>query len=124
MYHYCSCKGQNRYLVLVEELVKLFWSNCWQNPQVTLAVHYFPHNSDHHYYKHFHSYCKMHIYHLKILLTISLGFQLNFFSFSPGLNFSLVLFQLFFFMPFKKKRNSFTTIRQFSMYSLYLYLYP
>ena len=46
-------------------------SNYWQNPKITAAVHYFHYNSHHHYhYYHFHYHCKMHLYHLNILLTI------------------------------------------------------
>ena len=46
-------------------------SNYWQNPKITAAVHYFHYNSHHHYhYYHFHYHCKMHLYRLKILLTI------------------------------------------------------
>ena len=46
-------------------------SNYWQNPKITATVHYFHYNSHHHYhYYHFHYHCKMHLYHLKILLTI------------------------------------------------------
>ena len=41
MFHYSACRGQNRSLVFVEELVKLFCSNYRQNPQITAAVHYF-----------------------------------------------------------------------------------
>ena len=141
----------------MEELVKPFCSNYWQNPQITAAVHYFQRhppkmfckkrcsqkkfanfigkylcwnqflracsfikkksqhrcysvkfakflktpilknicerlllyfhfNSHHHFhYHHFHSHCKMHLYRLRILLTIPLYsnmipglFQLNF----------------------------------------------
>ena len=46
-------------------------SNFWQNPKITATVHYFHYNSHHHYhYYHFHYHCKMHLYRLKILLTI------------------------------------------------------
>ena len=46
-------------------------SNYWQNPQITATVHYFHYNSHHHYhYYHFYYHCKMHLYRLKILLTI------------------------------------------------------
>ena len=46
-------------------------SNYWQNPKITATVHYFHYNSHHHYhYYHFHYHCKMHLYRLKILLTI------------------------------------------------------
>ena len=45
-------------LVLVEELVKIFCSNYWQNPHITVAVNYFHYNSHHHYhYHHFHYHC-------------------------------------------------------------------
>ena len=50
--------------------MKLFCSNYWQNPPITATVHYFHYNSHHHY--HFHYHCKMHLYCLKILLTIPL----------------------------------------------------
>ena len=47
------------------------FSNYWQKPKITATVHYFHYNSHHHYhYYHFHYHCKMHLYHLKILLTI------------------------------------------------------
>ena len=39
--HYSACRWQNCQLVLVEKLVKLFYSNCWQNPQITAAAYYF-----------------------------------------------------------------------------------
>ena len=46
-------------------------SNYQQNPKVTATVHYFHYNShDHYHYYHFHYHCKMHLYCLKILLTI------------------------------------------------------
>ena len=85
VFHYSACIRQNRWLVLVEELVKLFCSNYWQNPEITAAVHYFHYNSHLHYhYRHFHYHCKMHLYCLRILLTVTLDcdiilclFQLN-----------------------------------------------
>ena len=47
------------------------FSNYWQKPKITATVHYFHYNSHHHYhYYHFHYHYKMHLYHLKILLTI------------------------------------------------------
>ena len=61
------------------ELVTLFCSNYWQNSPITAAVHYF------HYKSH-----KMHLYCLKLLLTILLGdmmphlFQLHFVFFLLG----------------------------------------
>ena len=41
MFRCSACRRQNRYLVLVEELVKQFCSIYWQNPQITAAVLYF-----------------------------------------------------------------------------------
>ena len=67
--------GICRIFVFVEELVKLFCSNYWQNPLVTAFFHYFHCNSHHHY--HFHNHCKMQLYCLKILPTIPCLFQLN-----------------------------------------------
>ena len=50
---------------------EIILSNYWQNPQITATVHYFHYNSHHHYhYYHFYYHCKMHLYRLKILLTI------------------------------------------------------
>ena len=46
-------------------------SNYWKNPKTTATIHYFYYNSHHHYhYYHFYCHCKMHLYRLKILLTI------------------------------------------------------
>ena len=46
-------------------------SNYLQNPKITATVNYFHYNSHHHYhYYHFHYHCKMHLYRLKIQLTI------------------------------------------------------
>ena len=70
VYHYSACRRQNRYLVPVGELVKLFYGNYWQNPKTTAAVHYFHYNYHHHHYHYFHYNWKMHLYRLKILLTI------------------------------------------------------
>ena len=41
VFQYSACRRQNHLLVLVEELVKLFCSNYFQNSQITAAVHYF-----------------------------------------------------------------------------------
>ena len=50
VFHYSACRRQNRSLVLVEELVKLFCNNYWQNPLETAAVNYFHYNSHYHYH--------------------------------------------------------------------------
>ena len=70
VFYYSACRWQNRLLVSVEELVKLFCSNYWNNPSITAAVYYFCYNSHHHY--HFDYHCKMHLNRLKVFLTISL----------------------------------------------------
>ena len=97
-------------------MVKLFYCNYWQKPPVTAAVHYFHYNSHHRY--RFHHHCKIHLYWLKIILTIPLcnmipfQFQLNFCLLFIGMYFSPVLFQAFsFFTTSKRAQNSFTTIR-------------
>ena len=41
MFHYSAYRRKNHSLILVEEVVKLFWCNYWQNAQITAAVHYF-----------------------------------------------------------------------------------
>ena len=115
MFHCSACRRQNCYLVLIEELVRLFCSNYWQNPPVTAGDHYFHYNYHHHYhYQHFHYHCKMHLYHLKILLTIPFFFDPLFVSAElclfPALYFFLVLFQAFF-TTSKRTQNSFTAIR-------------
>ena len=86
-------------------------SNYWQNPKITATVHYFHYNSHHHYhYYHFHYHCKMHLYHLKILLTILLIviwsrlFQLNFVFFLPVCIF-LMSYTFRFFTPSKRSQN-------------------
>ena len=103
----------------VEELVKLFCCNYWQNPAVTAAVHYVHYNSHHHY--HFHYDRKMHLCCLKILLIVPLCnipvclsyilssfYQLNFiFLFK----FCLLIPIFSFFTPSKRTQNSITTIR-------------
>ena len=38
VFHYSACRRQNCKLVLVEELVRLFCSNYWQNPSVAVLV--------------------------------------------------------------------------------------
>ena len=46
-------------------------SNYRRNPKINATVHYFHYNPHHHYrYYHFYYHCKMHLYRLKILLTI------------------------------------------------------
>ena len=51
--------------------MELFCGNFWQNPKITAVVHYCHYNSHRHYhYHHFHYPWKMHLYRLKILLTI------------------------------------------------------
>ena len=101
----------NCQLIFIEELVKLFCSNYGQNPTVTGAAPYFHYNSYHHY--HFYYHCKMHLYRLKILLTILLCnmipcmFRLNFVFILPA-----SLFPSFsFFTPSKRTQNWLTTIR-------------
>ena len=83
-------------------------SNYWQNPKITAAVHCFHYNSHHHYhYYHFHYHCKMHLYHLKILLTIlfivkwSRLFQQHFVFFSLVCIFLLLYYTFPFLCPVK-----------------------
>ena len=96
---------------------------------------YFHYNSYHHYHHHlFHYYCKMHLYHLRILLTILLDCKMipcfvsaKFCLLSSGIYFSVVLFQWFsFFTPSKRTQNSLTTSKQIYTYLLvpiYTYLF-
>ena len=105
--------------------MKQFCNNCWQNPPVTAAVHYF-----HHY--HFHYHYKMDLYCLKIILTITRCnmipclFQLNFVFLLPAYIFSLVLFEAFRFLRLVKGlRVLFTTIRHILdvLFILIIYIY-
>ena len=110
VFHYSAWIRQNRLLVLVQELVKLFCSNYWKNSPEFAAVYYFHYNSHHHY----HNHCKMHLYCLKVLLTSPLYcnmipclFKRNFVFFFAGIYFSLVLLQAFRFLrPVKGLRIS------------------
>ena len=90
-------------------------SNYWQNPKITATVHYFHYNSHHHYhYYHFHYHCKMHLYRLKILLTIVFIaynmipclFQLNFVFFLLVCFFLLSYYTFRFLRPVKRVRIS------------------
>ena len=62
--------------------------------QLLLYFHYNPHQ--HYRYHHFHYHCKMHLYHLRILLTIPL--DCNMFPGCSDIYLSLVLFQTFCFL--------------------------
>ena len=92
-----------------------------------LLLH-FHYNSHHHY---FHYYCKMHLYRLRIRLTIPLDcniylclFQLNFVFFLPIYIFSLILFQTFHFLrPVSGLRIFLRPLDKFEMFFLYLCLY-
>ena len=92
---------------------------------------YFHYNSHHHYHHyHFHYHCKMHLYHLRILLLIPLHcnmipclFQLNFVSFFRHIFFSSVISSFSFNMSSKRTQNSIMTSRQIQLFSLQLYLY-
>ena len=94
--------------------MKLFCSNYWQNPLVTATVHYFRYNSHHHY--HFHYHCKMHLYCLKILLTIPLCNMIPCLLYRHIFFFSLIPSFLIF-TPSKRIQNWFTTIRQTSNFT-------
>ena len=105
--------------------MKLFCNNYWQNPKITATVHYFHFNSHCHYhYHHFHYHWKMHLYHLKILLTIlfiviwsPICFNLSSFT---STYFSLVLFQAFHFLcPVKGLRIS---LQPSDILDVFLYL--
>ena len=89
--------------------MKLFCRNNWQNPPVTAAVYYFHYNSHHYYHSHYH--CTMHLYCLKILLTIPLRnmipclFELNFVFFIRA-------YSSFSFSTLSKRtQNLFATVR-------------
>ena len=94
--------------------MKLFCSNYWQNPLVTATVHYFRYNSHHHY--HFHYHCKMHLYCLKILLTIPLCNMIPCLLYRHIFFFSLIPSFSFFTLS-KRIQNWFTTIRQTSNFT-------
>ena len=96
------CRQQNRLLVFIEELVKLFCNSYWQNTPVTATVHYFHYNSHHH--------CKMHLDCLKILLTIPLCNMIPCLLHRHIFFFSLIPSFLLF-TPSKRAQNLFTTIR-------------
>ena len=93
--------------------------NYWQNPKITVTVHYFLYNSHHHYhYYHFHYHCKMHLYRLKILLTIlfviiwsPVCFNRILSSFYWYVLFLLSYYAFRLFTPNKSRQNYFTTIR-------------
>ena len=86
-----ACRRQNCELVFVEELMKLFCSNYWQNTQITAAVYYFRYNFHQNYhYHHFQCHCQMQLYRRRILLMILYDsnmiprlFQVNFVFFLP-----------------------------------------
>ena len=109
---------------------EIILSNYWQNSKITAStVHYSHYNSHHHYhyhyYHHFHYHCKMHLYHLKFLLTI-----LFILLWSPAFNWILSSFYcyvfffyiiLFIFLhPVKGVRISLWLSDTFQMFSLYL----
>ena len=87
--------------------IPILKNNC---ERLLLFFHY---NSHHHFhYDHFHYYCKMHLYRLRILITISLDcnmvpclFQLNFVFFLRHIFFSSRIPSfLFFLCPVKGLR--------------------
>ena len=92
-------------------------------------LQYFLYNSHHHFdYYHFHYHCKMHLYHLRILLTIPLDcsmipslFHLNFVFFLPVYIFLQSYSKLFHFLrPVKGLRIRLRTPENFQMLSLQL----
>ena len=89
------------------------------------------HNNSHcHYHHHhFHYHCKMHLYHLSILLPIPLDCNIipsvSAKFLSSVIYFYLVLFQAFRFLcPVKELRIRLWPADQFLMFSLYLYFVP
>ena len=107
-------------------------SNYWQNPQLAAAVHYFHYKSHHHYHcHHFHCYCKIHLYCIRIILTVPLDcniipflFLLNFVCFLPTYIFLQSYSKLYVFAPSERTQNSLTTIRHiFEFFFIYTYNY-
>ena len=101
-------------------------SNYLQNSKITATVHYFHYNSHHHYhYYHFHYHPKMHLYHLKILLTIFFIVKWSPVCFNWILSFYWYVFFfyyiiLFIFLgPVKGVRISLRPSDIFCMFSLY-----
>ena len=117
---------------IVEELVILFCSNYWQNPQIASAVHYFNYKSHHHYQcHHFHCHCKIHLHCLRILLTIPLNcnmiprlFPLNFVCFLPKCIFLQSYSRLYTFLrPVKGLRIRLRPSDIFSNFSLFILIF-
>ena len=105
--------------------MKLFCSNYWQTRSVTDVVHYFHYNSHTSDFQH---YCKMHLYCLKIYLTIPLCnvipllFQLNFIFFLTA--YVSLVFQVFRFLrPVKGLRIRLYDPQTYFRCPLYTYVY-
>ena len=88
--------------------------------KITTTAHYFHYNSHHHYhYYHFHYHCKMHLYRLKILLTIlfiviwsPVCFNWILSSFYRYVFFFYYIIFFVFLHPVKRVRISLRTIRR------------
>ena len=111
--------------------MKLFCSNYWQNPKITAAVHYFHYNSYRYYhYHHLHYHWKMHLYHLKILLTILFiviwsPILFNLCSFYRDIFFSIPIPSFLFFTPSKRLENirENTDQKEFRIWTLFTQCY-